>query len=169
MKKNDTFPLEITAISSDGNGVGRADGMAIFVPFSAVGDKLTVRAEKVQERYAFARITEIDVPSADRVQADCPQFTRCGGCALRHISYEAELAAKQQMAQDAITRLGGFSLQAEPILASPVENFYRNKVQFPVAQNEQGLYPGFYAARSHRVVDIARVCKLQDPVLGEIA
>ena len=65
MKKNDIFALEITSLSNDGNGVGRADGMAVFVPFSAVGDKLTVRAEKVQERYAFARITEISTPSAD--------------------------------------------------------------------------------------------------------
>ena len=169
MKKNDIFALEITSLSNDGNGVGRADGMAVFVPFSAVGDKLTVRAEKVQERYAFARITEISTPSADRVQADCPQFTRCGGCALRHISYEAELVAKQQMAQDAISRLGGFEMQTQPILASPVQNHYRNKVQFPVAQDENGLKPGFYAARSHRVVDTAGCCLLQDPVLGEIA
>ena len=169
MKKNDIFSVEITSISNDGNGVGHADGMAVFVPFSAVGDRLQVRAQKVRDRYAFARITEIEKASADRVETDCEQYMQCGGCSLRHISYEAELAAKQRMAQDAITRLGGFALQAETILASPVQNFYRNKVQFPVAQDERGLYPGFYAARSHRVVDIAACCKLQDPLLGKIA
>ena len=46
LKKNDTVVLEITSVASDGNGVGHIDGMAVFVPFSAVGDRLKVRIVK---------------------------------------------------------------------------------------------------------------------------
>ncbi len=170
MNKNDRIVTEIVAMNSEGNGVARADGMAVFIPFSAVGDRGTVRIEKVLRSYAFGRFTEIEEPSPARQAADCPSYVRCGGCCFRHITYEEELIYKEQFVKDALKRIGGLDAEVQRIIPSPSVERYRNKIQFPVSQDEEGrLFPGFYSARSHRVVRTAEHCSLQPEIMNRIA
>lgn len=153
MTKNEIIELEITALSSDGNGVGRADGMAVFVPFTAPGDRALVKIVKVQKSFAFGILHELLSPGPARVEPDCPVFGRCGGCALRQISYPAELAAKTAFVEDAFRRIGGFSISAAPCLPSPQMDRYRNKAQYPLGADAEGrVFAGFFAPRSHRVI-----------------
>ena len=169
MTKNEIIELEITALSSDGNGVGRADGMAVFVPFTAPGDRALVKIVKVQKSFAFGILHQLLSPGPGRAEPDCPVFGRCGGCALRHISYPAELAAKTAFVEDAFRRIGGFSFSAAPCLPSPQEERYRNKAQYPLGADAQGrVFAGFFAPRSHRVIPCAD-CRLQPQALGETA
>ena len=72
LKKNQIEEAEITAMSSDGNGIAKIDGMVVFVPYTAVGDKLKIRIVKVQKNYSFGIIEEILQPSPDRVDDHCP-------------------------------------------------------------------------------------------------
>ena len=74
MKKNDIVTLEITALTNEGSGVARCDGMAVFVPYTAVGDVISCRIVKVLKSYAYGRVESIITPSADRVENDCPVF-----------------------------------------------------------------------------------------------
>jgi len=164
MTKNDIFTVKITALSSDGNGVGRHDGVAVFVPFAAVGDKARVRAVKIAKSVVYAIIEEIVTPSPARINNDCPVFGKCGGCDFRHITYEAELTAKEGFIRDAFTRIGGLTPAFLPIIGSEDIDRYRNKAQFPVCKSGYG----FYAPRSHRIVPIAD-CLLQPRVFSEIA
>ena len=169
MVKNEILELEITALSSDGSGIGRAEGCAVFVPFTAPGDRARVRIAKLQKTYAFGILTELLTPGPDRIEPDCPAFGRCGGCALRHLSYAGELAAKTRFVQDAFDRIGGFSLKALPCLPSPDVDRYRNKVQYPLCVDPQGqVRAGFFAPRSHRVIPCPD-CLLQPSLLNEIA
>ena len=169
MVKNEILEMEITALSNDGNGVGHIDGCAVFVPFTAPGDRARVRIAKVQKNYAFGILTELIAPGPDRIEPDCPAFGRCGGCALRHLRYSAELAAKTQFVQDAFDRIGGFSLRAEPCLPSPDVDRYRNKVQYPLCVDANGeVRAGFFAPRSHRVIPCPD-CLLQPALLNEIS
>ena len=95
MNKNDIITLQITDISSEGSGIGHYDGMAVFVPQTAIGDKISARILKVKKSYAFARIEKIIEGSSCRIPVDCPSFNRCGGCTLRHISYSSITALKK--------------------------------------------------------------------------
>ena len=90
MKKNDEFIIDITDVTNEGSGVGKCDGMAVFVPLTAVGDKIKAKAIKVKKNYAIGKVMEIIEPSADRIDNDCEAFRSCGGCVFRHISYGAE-------------------------------------------------------------------------------
>lgn len=166
--KNQIIPLTIESITNEGSGIGHADGIAVFVPMSAPGDKLQVQIVKVNKHYCYAIIKQIVTPSPDRIEPDCPIYRRCGGCSLRHISYAAELRQKQQWVQDAVTRIGGFDLAVEEILPSPAESHYRNKAQYPFGQNENGTYVGFFAPRSHTVIP-CESCPLQPEIFSEIA
>ncbi len=160
--KNQVVELEITGLTAQGSGVGRVEGMAVFVPATAQGDVIQAKILKVAKNYAFGKVEEILCPSPDRVESQCPQFPKCGGCLTRHISYEAELRAKEQQVKDALTRIGGFSdLEVLPIMGADCPNHYRNKAQLPIAAGADGqLQMGFYAPHSHRVVD-APACLLQ--------
>ena len=150
MQKNDVIRLEITALTNEGSGIGRHEGMAVFVPMTAAGDIISCRIVKVLKSYAYGRVEEILVPSADRIENDCPVFNRCGGCVFRHISYEAELAAKQGFVSDAFLRIGGLSPQVLPICGSDQISGYRNKLQMPVSRDKDNeLICGFYSERSH--------------------
>ncbi len=162
LRKNDRIPLEITSVTADGSGVGRYEGLAVFVANAAVGDRITAHIIKVKKNYAVARIHQIVQPSPDRVRPDCPVFQQCGGCAWRHISYEAECRLKEQTVADAFSRIGGLAIAPQPILAAEETEGYRNKAQYPVGGTAQALRIGFFAPRSHRIVD-CRTCRLQPP------
>lgn len=167
MRKNDLIELTIESVGSEGNGVGRHEGMAVFVPMTAAGDVIRARAVKVQKSYAFGIVDEILTPSPDRIANDCPAYRQCGGCALRHLSYEAELAAKQRWVADNLRRIGGVELAPEPILPSPSSGRYRNKAQYPVRLVDGRVRAGFFARRSHRLVPVED-CLLQPQGFREI-
>ena len=170
IKKNDLFEAEITAMTAEGSGICRADGMAVFVPGTAVGDRCVVRVVKVLKKYAFGRLEELLTPSPDRTTPDCPIAGPCGGCVYRHITYEAELKIKTQRVRDALERIGGFeNIPMEPILGAPSRTRYRNKCQLPIGLSKNGeMQMGFYAVNSHRIID-THTCLLQPEVFDRAA
>ena len=169
LQKNQILTLHIERLSSDGSGVAHsADGEAVFVPGTAPGDEARVRIVKDCGRYAFGILDELLTPSPDRIPVDCPVAGPCGGCSLRHLDYAAELRAKQESVADAFRRIGGLEVPVLDILPSPEVDRYRNKVQFPVGVDKNGVpCIGFYAGRTHRIVPCPD-CKLQPGVLNEI-
>ena len=164
MKKNDEFIIDITDVTNEGSGVGKYDGMAVFVPLTAVGDTVKVRALKVKKNYAFGKALEIITESADRIDNDCDVFNKCGGCVYRHISYEAECNLKENKVYEVIKRIGGVDLKPQPIIPSDRVECYRNKAQYPVSLDGR---VGFFAFHSHRIIPCGD-CKLQPSVFGEI-
>jgi 23S rRNA (uracil1939-C5)-methyltransferase len=187
MIKNDRITLTITAIANDGNGIGRhSSGIAVFVPFSAIGDELDVQIVKVAKNYAFGIIKEIITPSPHRIKPDCEAFGKCGGCNFRHITYEEELRQKAGFVTDAFMRIGKFSRaeltgggsnadntdnsenadtggETVKIHGGAEINRYRNKAQVPFQNGEFG----YFAARSHRIVPCSD-CKLQTTEMNDI-
>lgn len=153
MQKNEIIDIEITDITTEGNGVGRYNGMAVFIPETAVGDVIEARIVKVLKNYAYGIVNRIINPSADRIKPDCPHFPKCGGCSFRHISYDAELKIKEKFVYDAFTRIGKIDCEFMPILGCENPDGYRNKAQYPVSETDDGkIICGFYAKRSHRII-----------------
>ena len=170
IRKNDIFEADITAMTTEGSGICRIEGMAVFVPGTAVGDRCAVRIVKVLRKYAFGRLEKLLAPSPDRIAPDCPVAAQCGGCVYRHIRYEAELRIKTQRVRDALERIGGLQdFQMEPILAAPDRCRYRNKCQLPIGLSKDGaLQLGFYAVNSHRIVN-TESCLLQPEAFDRAA
>lgn len=150
--KNDIIELEICDIASDGNGVGKYEGIAVFVPCTAVGDIALVRIVKLASSCAFGRLEQLLTPSPDRCENECPVYPKCGGCALRHISYEAEARIKRRWINDAMHRIGGFDIEVEEFIAADSPDRSRCKAQLPCTLDEGKVRFGFYARRSHRVI-----------------
>ena len=174
ISKNDIYTMDITGMTAAGEGVGRAEGMAVFVPGAAVGDRLSVRIVKVLRSYCYGRVEAVLTPSPARTQPDCPVWRACGGCVYRHISYEEELRIKRGQVDDCLRRLGGLSVQTEGILCvrdeegQPVWNGCRNKALYPITRVDGRAAVGFYAVHSHRVVP-TETCPLSPPVFDRAA
>lgn len=168
MQKNQIAEIEITDITTEGNGVGRLEGMAVFVPETAVGDVIEVKIVKVLKNYAYGIVNRIITPSNHRIKSDCPHFPKCGGCSFRHISYDAELKIKEKIVHDAFTRIGKIDCEFEPILGCDNTNGYRNKAQYPVSEKDGNVICGFYAKRSHRIIGGTK-CRLLPDEFAQIA
>jgi 23S rRNA (uracil1939-C5)-methyltransferase len=125
--------VEITAIAAGGDGVGRlADGRAVFVPRTAPGDRVALRADRMKLHRHFARAEPdtVTAPGPGRADPVCPHYTKdaCGGCQLQHLSYEAQLAAKRRIVGDALRRIGRLEVQDPEIVEAIEEWRYRAKI-----------------------------------------
>lgn len=149
-----------------GQGVGKSNGLAVFIKDAVVGDVVTAELTKVKKNYAFGRMISVDEPSADRIEAFCPYFGTCGGCAYGALSYEAQLVQKEKQVRDKLTRLGGLAAPlVRPIIGMEEPFRYRNKASMPVwaggiitrkggiVENLGDPTVGFYRSQSHDVVD----------------
>ena len=161
LKKNDDIRLEITTLTNQGSGLGRWNEEVVFVDSAVPGDILDVHIIKVSKNYAIGKINKIIKASKDRIVSDCDVSTRCGGCAYRHMTYEAELGEKKKYVGDVLERIGGVDVKPEEILHIENQNGYRNKALIPVGLDEKGnVVTGFYSRKTHRIIDCDD-CKLQ--------
>ena len=166
IQKNDKIQLHIESISSDGSGVGRYDNLVIFTSMTCAGDDSLAHILKVKKNYAFAKVEAVLTPSPDRIEPDCAVYRQCGGCAFRHMHYEGELREKRKMVDDALKRIGGFTLKTEEIWSlSPLR--YRNKAQYPLREEDGEIKAGFFAKHSHRVI-ACEDCLLEPALFGSI-
>lgn len=166
--KNEDYVMTITDIGSEGQGVGKIDGFTIFVPEALPEEEIEVKITKVNKSFAFGRMMKNIKVSQNRVEPACKLAKRCGGCSLQHISYEAQLKYKTKRVKDAMERIGGFS-DVTVLDTIGMENpyNYRNKAQFPVGKGKDGVEIGFYAKRSHNIVD-CNSCKIQHSINDKI-
>lgn len=158
VEKNKEYIIEIEAVTNEGNGVGRVEGFTVFVPQTAPGDEVRVLIVKVNSRFAYGKMIQVLKPSDSRVTPRCPVADKCGGCTLMHIDYKEQLKIKADIINDAMHRIGGFcDYEYEETIGMENPYEYRNKLVFPLDVDKEGKpVCGFYAARSHRVVELKR-------------
>ncbi len=150
-------PLEVTieGVAYGGAGVGRSDGLVVFVPFTIPGEKVLAKSYRLQKRFCEADLLHIEAPSALRQPTACALFGRCGGCAYQHVPYETQLQWKANQVRELLERLG--KIQAPPVaptVPSPQPLGYRNRIRVHAENRGDLLHIGFYAKRGRTIVDI---------------
>ena len=167
LRKNDIFEAEIVGYSSDGSGVSRINGRAVFVPRTIVGEVWQVKILKVTSSAVWGKAIEPVRLSPERRTPDCEYCVRCGGCTLRHMSYDEELRFKLGRLNDALTHIGRQTVQAEEIIGSDRRERYRNKGIYTVRSVAGELKSGFFAPRTHELVPVER-CLLQNEAADRV-
>lgn len=142
--------IEITDINSSGNGVGRDDGMAVFIPYTLVGETVEWQAVSKEKNYVIGKAMEIVKKSPNRCPDPCPYYGKCGGCNLAHMKYEEQLKCKENIVKSAINRIGKVEAPVSPIIPAESTLGYRNKASFPV----NGGKIGYYEEGTHNIVEI---------------
>lgn len=146
--------LSINSLGHNGEGVGHLDGYTIFVDGALPGEVVKVLLCELHKSYGKANLVELIQPSPSRKQPVCSLFGQCGGCQLMHLSYSEQLLQKQKRVENALKGIGKLNVSVEPCLPSPQELQYRNKIQLPVKQGDEGPYLGLYARSSHDLVKV---------------
>ena len=168
VEKNKEYIMSVTDIGNDGEGIGHIEGFAVFVKDALPGEKIRVKITKANKKLAYGRLMEIIEHSEYRTEPECPVFKRCGGCSLQHLSYDSRLDFKTKKVKDALMRIGGFkNPQVKDAFGMDKPYFYRNKAQFPVRKGNQGVDIGFYAKRSHDIVNIDS-CMIQNSINDKV-
>lgn len=162
VKKNDTIQLNIHDIGTEGQGIGRYEGYTLFVDGALPGEAIRATVIKAGKNFGVGKLREILKTSPDRVTPVCPIASQCGGCAIQHLSYNAQLTYKREKVKQLIHRIGKIeTVTVKPTIGMAAPWHYRNKVQFPVREVDGDIRIGYYAKRSHRVVE-TEICYIQD-------
>ncbi len=131
LKKGTELELEIESLAFGAEGVARHEGIVIFVRGGLPGQRVHARILRKKKGLHNARILKVLRPSPEQIEPRCLHFGECGGCAVQHYQYQAQLAQKKQQVFDALARIGKFTqFNFDSILPSPDEFYYRNKMEF---------------------------------------
>ena len=168
LKKNQIHTAEITGYTSDGAGVCRIDGRAVFVKGTIVGETWEVRILKVTSSAVYGKGERCLSPSLMRQTPPCPVYRKCGGCSLLHMTYAEELNMKRSRVNDALKRIGGLDFQVADILGADDPNHYRNKAIYNVGMEAGQPVKGFYRASTHEITPV-QTCLLQKPLADRVA
>lgn len=165
LNKNDDIELRIDSLGSEGQGVGRYEGMAVFVPFALPNELVKVHIIKVAKNYAVGKLIKVIELSKVRREPRCSSFTRCGGCNLMHMDYAAQLEYKRGLVENAFARIAKIEgVHVENTIGMDEPYHYRNKAAFPFAMVDGRMCFGFFAPRSHRLIPIDGCFIEQEPL-----
>ncbi|MGE5614379.1 MAG: 23S rRNA (uracil(1939)-C(5))-methyltransferase RlmD [Bacillota bacterium] len=162
VEKNRNYVVEITDMTHEGQGVGRIDGLTVFTDGALAGEQVELKIIKLKKTYAVGKLINVLKPSPDRIVPFCSVYKRCGGCSLQHMDYNAQLAFKKKLVCDSIERIGGLKdVKVHDTIGMKQPYNFRNKAQYPVASVDGRIVTGFYASRSHEVIN-SEECRIQD-------
>jgi tRNA/tmRNA/rRNA uracil-C5-methylase (TrmA/RlmC/RlmD family) len=173
LQTGDKITLTIEDIAFGGEGVGRAhteDGdLVIFVPFVLMGETVEAEITEVKKNFARAKLLRVEKASAERVEAPCVFFGKCGGCQYQHIAYAEQLRIKQKQIADLFERVGKIPREVvAPVIGCPSPYGYRNRIMIRSQWNkpEQKLNVGFIRGDCGLVEDIEK-CLIAEPAINE--
>ena len=156
IEKNDSICAITEGIGSNGEGIIRHEGVTFFVPSCLPGEKVRFKVLKIKDKIGYGKLEEVLTPAEERVREKCPVFSRCGGCCLQHLDYNAQLLHKSNVVKDALRKIGGLNVKVPLTVKSDFPYGYRNKLQMPVGVDKDGnTVIGFYAERSHRIIPVS--------------
>ena len=153
LNKNQIYTAQIVDYTSEGQGVAKIEGCAVFVPNAIAGEVCEIRIEKAQKTWAAGKIVKILEKSPHRINRACPVAKLCGGCDFHHMDYIEESRLKMERVRTCLNRMAGENLESIPMNPAPDTTCYRNKAQYPVAQHKGRAYAGFFKAGTHQVIE----------------
>lgn len=153
-KKNDILELDIVDMTNEGLGISKLYGQVFFVKDALIGDKVEALITKITSNIIYAKTTSIIKESKDRVKAECSVANACGGCKILSLNYQKQLELKKKYTLTCMSKIGRFGMSPYQgvIGANKIYNF-RNKMQIPFAMRDGVIVYGFYAGRTHHIIE----------------
>lgn len=169
VRKNDELELNIIDNGFEGEGIAcLEDGMRVFIPETIVGEKVRAKILKVNKNYCFAKCIQVIEKSPIRQESDCKYYSKCGGCNFRHIRYDESLDLKKKAVENTLRKALKRDVFVNEVIKCEEPLFYRNKLSFPVREEDGIIKMGVFAKRSHRINEIDE-CLIQNKLAQKIA
>ncbi len=171
-RRRKSFPEEtarIRDITVDGRGIAETDGKTAFIDGAITGETIKFRRSRSHSNYDEALLLEVLEPSTDRITPACEYFGQCGGCALQHLDYGAQLTLKQQSLLQALQRIANVTPTTvlPPLAGRPFGYRRRARLGARVVEKKGRLLLGFREKRDSCVTDMAS-CATLEPELSRL-
>ncbi len=163
----DEIELTVEKLVAGGDGLGRYEGIPIFVPRSAPGDRLRVRVSERQADYGRAEILEVLAAGPGRREAPCPHYAECGGCALQHLTEERQVELKAGAVRETLRRLGGIELPKGTEIVAGHPWGYRLRTQLHVESAGESSTVGYHRRGSNELVAVDQ-CRILVPEIESL-
>ena len=161
----DEVEVVVEKLVAGGDGLARADGIPIFVPRSAPGDRARVRIVERRPDYGRAEIVELLEPGPGRREPPCPYFVDCGGCQLQHLEDALQVRYKAEAVVETLSRVGGVTAPPSLEVVACEAWAYRLRTQLHTGRDAEGrVQVGYFARASNTLVPV-RACPILDPAL----
>jgi 23S rRNA (uracil1939-C5)-methyltransferase len=168
MKKNDIITVDIIDNGMNLEGIAKVGNIVIFIPNCIIGENIDVRILKVDKNIAYGKMEKINLASEFRVEEICEKAISCGGCDIQHIEYHMGLRLKSNIVKNTLDKFKINYLKLNNIIGMGLPLYYRNKAQYPV-RNINGVNKiGFYAKRSHNIIE-NNCCYIQNRVIDMLS
>lgn len=169
VEKNKEYILDIISQGYEGEGIAKInETFPIFIEGALKGEKVKARVVKSKKNFAYARLIDVIEASKERCEAKCHINKRCGGCKLQHSTYKEQLNFKFERVKDCINKIGKLDNSIVKFPLGMDEPWrYRNKVQLPIGMVNGELKIGFFAPRSHDIIDM-ETCLIQDEIADKV-
>jgi len=167
VRLEENYEIIINSYSHQGEGIGRINNFAVFVPGAILAEKVKVKIIEIKKSFARGRLEEVILSSPYRTEPLCPVYHLCGGCHLQHITYEKQLEMKKEIVENALSRIGNQNIKALPTIGMKDPWRYRNKGYFHLARENGKIQLGFYKSRSHTLVPACQ-CRLFSATINRL-
>ena len=160
----------ITGVTHDGRGIADVAGKKVFVAGALEGEEVRFIRRKSKRNFDEAELLEVIEASANRIEARCEAFGRCGGCSLQHVSEDEQRAIKFQTLQDNLERIGNVvpDVWLDPIIAPAWHYRRRGRLAVKDVPAKGRVLVGFRERHAPYITDMHRCEVLAKPVDGLI-
>ncbi len=162
----DPLETDVIDLTHDGQGIADIDGRRVFVPGALSGERIRILPRRRRRQFQEAELLEVIKPAPSRVEPPCAYFGRCGGCALQHLSYDAQVAFKEKVAQDAFSRIAGLTPASWFQPMTGPEWHYRRRARLGVryVAGKERVLVGFKERSTRYVTDMLDCRVIERPL-----
>ncbi|MBN1238435.1 MAG: 23S rRNA (uracil(1939)-C(5))-methyltransferase, partial [Gammaproteobacteria bacterium] len=165
---------DIVDLTHDGQGVADVAGRRLFVAGTLPDERAVIAPRRKRRRYGEADLVRIVEPAPYRVEPPCEYFGRCGGCALQHMDYAAQVRFKQRVVEEAFARIGGMAPEEwlAPILGPEWNYRRRARLGVKYVEAKGRVLVGFRERAAPYITDMSHCPVLVPPMdraIGDLA
>ncbi len=166
MSANTANPNTVTieSLDQEGRGVAHVEGKVIFIEGALIGEQVSYSSFHKKPSYEQARVVQVFKSSTFRAQPECTHFGMCGGCAMQHLEFSAQVASKQRVVEDALWHIGKLKPQSilPPIVGMPWGYRHKARLRAKFVKVKGKVLVGFNEKRSSFVADL-KSCEVLPP------
>lgn len=151
----------------DGKGIVKGEGITVFVDNVILNEKVKVEIVYQSKNQTLGKVKEFITTSEYRVKPKCQICKDCGGCALQHMSYKAQLDFKKNHVKECLSKIGHMNVDVNDTLGMEEPYEYRNKTQVPFKEKKGKIRYGFYKEDSHDIIPFTH-CLIQTNLADDI-
>jgi 23S rRNA (uracil1939-C5)-methyltransferase len=167
MRSESTATARVIDLTHEGKGVADVDGRKLFVAGALPGEDVVIPLHKGRRRNKYdVEPLAIEGRAAERVEPPCEFFGRCGGCAVQHMNYDAQIAFKQNVVAQAFARIAGLSPESwlEPVRSEPWGYRRRARLGARYVEAKARVLVGFRERAAAYITDMNRCPVLVPPL-----